>query len=711
MRKTIIISLFFIFILILSSFNTVIGADESILITDKGDNPSSTEDNILIDKNGNYYCVFNYYGQSDYLIYRSTDNGLSWNQLGGWLSIQSNQEGDLSTCISYNDDGEQIIWLFYIYDDGGSTFIDYYTYNIDTDTESSRIQLKEETGGVNMIDEITTAVDYNNNVYIIWSNEDDKDLAMMKYNNDLEMFGSEIQLNTDVTQCYGLSADTDANGYLYVSYINNGNLNITKYKTTKTNTILDDSITTQANCIYTDIAINSDGDIYIAYTTNISGYSAINISYYDASINTWYKENIYNYSSINMTRPKIACSEDGIQHVIWAGRNDAVSHTSIIGKRGIYNSWSDLQYFVYSTTDTNQYPDVYYQNFPSTSNGETGFIGTCYNTTDDEIMFFNYGTMISDTPPSEYQQCESPNDIIIVTLQFDDREDTLLWNQTGQFGIKINYVAGLGDEVFWRITNTTEYEDVDVLASGVFDFSSHNDIYDIILFTPRSWMGEGIFSIQLKWGYEDWDGALICSFNVVNTTSSGAWDIKSDKSTYDTSPYNNNNILDLFVKIPMSMTGRVLMKYGDTIVKIIDDIEGTGTYIKFDNYYTFSSVDNGRDYTFYLYNTTDSSDVKFKDSWTIHVQTGGGGGSTGEITETEYNFWLGIGLLLVFTFIGIGVTHKADMSGDAQLGVIILFALIGAGIGTYYVFIPMYILFVIGLLFVGYIVAKVFGGR
>lgn len=695
--------------LILASNNASAGGDITI-IHDTTDLDTNWSDNrIVMDYEGNYYTIFK--DQSgganhEYHIYKSTDSGDTWTELRDFTQSNNNERG-LDICIDSNDI-IHIIFSEYF----GSSYLYYRTYNTNTETLSGYTILDTDTL-TDSFDSFDIKVDYSNNVFVAYNNDDDNEIAFIKYNAELETWGSEQQMYVETDNIRGIAMDTDADRDVYVSFIQqdavNGNdLMIARWDNSESDFDYEKiaDLTQHSGEDYTDIGIDQNGVIHIAYCFNVTdGDLQINYTYGNFG-STWYDEQIYFSDTYSQYDPSLSISNDDIVHIVWTGNNaDLGGRDGIIGVRGNYNNWSDLVYYAWDGSDSIMKTSLFYQNFPSTLNPQTGIIGIADNSSEHQAIFYDYGIMLSDTPPSEYEECASPNRVFVITKQFDEGTNYIYMNETGQFYIEIDYLAGLGD-VWWRILNSTDT----VVQSGII-YIDGADETELIFFTPELYMGTGLYSIDMTWSSSGWDGVLtplICPFEVLSSDAVGNWAVKTDKSQYDY--YAPNNIVDLYVKIPINFTGRVDLRLSgsDTTIKTISGLGGTGTFVKHDNYLTLGSSNRDKTYILYLYNNTNLSNVILEDTYSFRVGISTPTPPT-PVEQEEIDFWIGLGLILVFIFIGIGVSTKLD--SDAQLGIILLFGTIGGIVSAYYSLVPAYAPFLIGLILVGYIVSSLFGGK
>lgn len=727
MKKKYLIILLFSLLILNITANAI-----TIYLVDDDTGIKLGRESICVDGYGNLHTVFidTNSGWLEHSV--STDDGETWTDYEV-VQVNNVAENIMGYVIDIDSNHHVVTTL----DDGADTYVYYYGGGNDDDwynpvTINSYSDLGHyPSAGI--------GISRNSDIYIFYDEieSDPTEDFWLKcrihsHGQSNTVWGSEqnayVELNgfTNDPDGWGISSDTFSNGDVAVIWIlecptDTAELRISVFDVSEE--VFNDDLV--INLDYTgeasfnpecDIAIDEDDNIHIAYTNE---EDADTDGYIDYIYGTWNgtgftetnNETVYHIEDEDNLHPSISYTEDGNIHIMWYGQNSYVTTDHIMVNTGTFGNWEGREFCHDLNTDTNIKPSLVYQNFPSWAMLYNGYIGIYENTTNDEIYMTDSGDKIffGSQPPSEYEECRSPNSIFVIYKVFDEGTNYIYMNTSGQFNIRITELAGLGD-IYLRIVNETGT----VVQSKtwyynelVFDGNSY--FFDTILFYPELWMDTGLYSIDMRWSGEEWEEGLICPFEVLSSEVEGNWGVKTDKASYDY--YAPENIVDLYVKIPSGQKGRIeVVDSSDPskIIRSLGDILGIGTYYKYDNWWTLDSSNQDKTYIINLYNTTNTSNIEFRDSWTFIV--GKGGPVTPPVTEEETNFWIGIGIILAFTFIGVGVATRFDES-NTQVAIILLMSTIGGIVSYYYSLIPAYAPFLIGLLFIGYIVSQIYGGK
>ena len=391
---------------------TVIAGGDIVVIDDTTNLDSNYGGSrIVIDSNGYYYAIMRDESEAinhEYEIHRSTDEGVTWNELIDFTKGNDNYRG-LDMVIDSNDR----IHIFYG-EYFGSATIKYRYYDIDSATLSGKTDLDSDAGG-DVFPSFDATVDYNDNIYVAWSNTDDNEIALLKYTYQLSQWGSEQEVVSDTDNFIGIALDSDASGDVYISTIKqdavNGN-DLMLYRWDNSESDFDNEkirdLTINADEDYTDIGIDQNGVIHIVYQYNVTdGDLQVNYTYGNFG-GVWYDEQIYFADTYDQINPSIAISNDDVVHIVWDGNNaDLGGRDGAVGKRGYYGNWSDLIFYAWDGADSIMYSNVFYQNFPSNLNSATGIIGVCDNSSEHQLLFFDYGIILSDDYDTEYDICEN----------------------------------------------------------------------------------------------------------------------------------------------------------------------------------------------------------------------------------------------------------------------------------------------------------------
>lgn len=626
MDKRIIISIFFIMILSLSIFN--LNASEVYDGTDV--DLAKCGDNIVMDSEGNYYVCFFDDSDDKIKIYKSDDDGDSWvsEYQSSAISLYNEDIGCLITV-------EDVIHIYYIRNYISSSYVRDLKYDLTTQTASTDI-VETESSGVDKIRECAGTTDAYGNVYISWYNKDDDVLSFRKYSYQLETWGTEIDLYSTTKNCVGLSMDCADSNVFYVSYIvqdsTNGNdLNLTKYNDGSISSRKIRDLTINSEEEFTDIAFK-DNYIHIVYNYNVTdGDTAINYT-----VGTWSgsfnDEQLLYFDGQDFDNPNIAISQDDNIHIIAEGIDESVSTISVIGKRGSYGDWSDKEYFLYDSSDNYGKSGMFYQNFPSNLNAQTGFIGCALNVTDDNIEFFDYGIILSDEFDTEYSNCQN-DDFLIEYLD----GDIMSFNNT--YRIRY-YTEGWAGKKIYIFNSTT---DIDEDHLVLFQPWLSND--ETIFFTPKYSEGYGSYRTIVIYSLGSFnDPELYCDFSVINgSTTYGNWSIFTDKSTYN---YQEHPIL--YYIIPNNHVGNIkIYNQNNNLVYESNNILGNGLL---NSRFTSFNLVKDYDYDVYIYNATDNNEMNH----TVFTVVSGENDTT-NTTGFDDSSWYGLPYWVPY-LIGIFIT-------------------------------------------------------
>jgi len=547
-KKAIIFIIFIGSMFILSSYNT-----SSVEIVDHAniEDGIGNSDNIVVSSNGSYYVLIYEDIDFKYYLYASYDEGENWVEVHSITNSENMMDWDMVI------DSEDIIWIAYA-SWFGASMVDVNKYNINSDT-ASNTNIKT-VGTSQKIEDVTITVNSNDYVYVTWFNNDDNDIAFRRYNRQLEIWSSEIQLVTGIATSNSiyLSSGCDSSGDLYVSYINrdDNKLYCVEWDASTSDVEIDEIRTLLANSIYTDLIIDGDNDVNIVYGFHNGTNLGINYTVGDVG-STWYDEEIYRYLGQDQISPKISLTLDGTYYILWVGDNIDLDN-AIVGVIGDYSSWSDLYVFEYATDNMHNL-GIYGQKYPVSNMFWNGIIGTCENSSDNDQQFFDYGTLLNDSGTSGggFPECKVSG--WTIEKQFED--SIAYYNETLTFVIsRISTLLGI-----YAIMNST----YDVVQSGTF----YGSTYPLWYFVDSQY-GTGTYYIVAGYDWGDW--LINCSFTVVSDDSvADLWILESTKPTFNV----GEDVILRYV-IPSGEYGNITVtEDGDPLETLtISNILGTGEY-------------------------------------------------------------------------------------------------------------------------------------
>lgn len=531
--------------------------------------PEDMMDCFVITSNGTYYTGVYEMGSSDndLRVYKSYNEGFTWQYVFTWdvTTWDSGGNDGFSMLINYDDE----IFLF-----SGETWGGGYAYMRKFDgSPGGDDEILVSKADINSVATTSESMpiaccDRYNNIYVYQEINGTK-IWGRKYNDQLDTWNTEDYCydgNVIPNGC--MAVDSDSDGDVWLSFIeSDGNYFNISYMFYDRNAddytvnVIPGSpvLSDELNVYRTDLAIDQDDGVHIVYESNYSGHIAINYSYKEVG-ESWVHDNIINSSSYDYYAPSITISADGEIHVVFHGITAEIGSNYILSKTGEYGAWDQETYHISGSSDSNIYPQCFFQNYPRNTWLSDGFIGSYVNQTDDDFCFFATGTqvMYEGDLYSDYDECE--DDTWLVQKLFDD--SIAYTNETVYF----NYYSKLLQYGSYIIIN----QDEDVVKYGAI-----NNLVGTVSFKPQYERDYGTCYIKFKTNSEVNYG-FSCEFTVVNDTGGdsvlGDWKINFGKESY----YEGEQVW-IYYTIPDGYEGTINLYWNEVYYDSWENIVGDGT--------------------------------------------------------------------------------------------------------------------------------------
>lgn len=323
----------------------------------------------------------------------SFDSGVTW-----MPKHFIDNDGRIDMAVIAVDSNDVLHVAYLEYTGSGASGKDYFyliykSYDWSTDTW---INSKTIASGIDILDDdgLSIALDSNDNIYIIWIDDDvggTDVLRYIKYTKAMDSWSAIVSVNTALSMHGCVLAVTD-NDYIHVMYDGPG-FNLTHMYLNSDTGIWSACINASAYDEFPSVAAN--GNTLNVVSTRENG----NIYYTKWTGSSWASTLKLYDNAYTQKYPTISANSNGDLNVFWQGRTWETSTDQILSRQYIDGVWGAI---TIQTTGSyaKDFPMLLHQNVPSFCQLYDGFSGM-YLDLNDNLTYFDSGTLNWYVPGEE----------------------------------------------------------------------------------------------------------------------------------------------------------------------------------------------------------------------------------------------------------------------------------------------------------------------